>query len=72
MVINKAYENLANAIILLAVEDIREENVHAYDARCFLKSSWFEVLSTADGNEILKRLDKEIEAKHRLRRKAVI
>ena len=72
MVINKAYENLANAIILLAVEDIREENVHAYDARRFFKSSWFEVLSTADGNEILKRLDREIEAKHRLKRKAVI
>lgn len=61
----KAYENLANAIIIQAVKDIRRGNKYEKDARRFLESDWFEVLSKADGRTILKRLDDEIAKKRK-------
>ena len=61
----KAYEDLANAIIIQAVKDIRQGNKHEKDARLFLESDWFEVLSKTDGRTILKRLDEEIAKKRK-------
>ena len=61
----KAYEDLANAIIIQAVKDIRDDNEHAKDARRFMESDWFEVLSKVDGRTILKRLDGEIAKKRK-------
>lgn len=61
----KAYENLANAIIIQAVKDIRRGNKYEKDARRFLESDWFEVLSKVDGRTILKRLDDEIAKKRK-------
>ncbi|MBQ2921856.1 MAG: hypothetical protein IJE60_01995 [Tyzzerella sp.] len=62
---NKAYEDLANAIIIQAVKDIRQGNKYEKDARRFLESDWFEVLSKVDGRTILKRLDEEIAKKRK-------
>lgn len=62
---NKAYEDLANAIIIQAVKDIRKGNKHAKEARRFMESDWFEVLSKVDGKTILKRLDEEIAKKRK-------
>ena len=61
----KAYEDLANAIIIQAVKDIRQGNKYEKDARRFLESDWFEVLSKVDGRTILKRLDEEIAKKRK-------
>lgn len=61
----KAYEDLANAIIIQAVKDIRQDNKYARDARRFMESDWFEVLSKTDGRTILKRLDEEIAKKRK-------
>lgn len=61
----RAYENLANAIIIQAVKDIRQGNKYEKDARRFMESDWFEVLSKVDGRTILKRLDAEIAKKRK-------
>lgn len=61
----RAYENLANAIIIQAVKDIRHGNKYEKDARRFMESDWFEVLSKVDGRTILKRLDAEIAKKRK-------
>lgn len=59
----RPYEDLANAIIIQAIKDIKHNNQYAKDARRFMTSDWFEVLSNADGKAILKRLDEEIARK---------
>ena len=62
---NKAYEELADAVVIQAVEDIRKGNKYAEDARRFMKSDWFSLFSNIDGRTILKRLDKEIANKRK-------
>ena len=57
--INRAYENLANAIIIQAVKDIRNRNCYSRRAKTFLKSEWCRDLSKVDGRIILKRLEDE-------------
>lgn len=57
--INRAYENLANAIIIQAVKDIRIGNCYSRRAKTFLKSDWFRDLSRVDGRMILKRFEDE-------------
>lgn len=71
---NDPYENLANAIVLRAVEDWRDA-VHRLKRRpksetalrmkkeCeeFFRSEWFTKLTPLDGEELLKRLMKEAE-----------
>ena len=64
--INRAYENLANAIIIQAVKDIRIGNCYSRRAKTFLKSDWFRDLSRVDGRMILKRLEDEKLRKRRL------
>lgn len=64
--INRAYENLANAIIIQAVKDIRIGNCHSRRAKIFLKSEWCRDLSKVDGRMILKRLEDEKLRKRRL------
>lgn len=70
------YENLANAIILMAANDYRSsliayKNTHSLSRRkesyCMLRSErrfftseWFSVLTAADGNAIAQMLEKEI------------
>lgn len=61
----RAYENLANAIIIQAAKDIRRGNKYANGARKFLKSEWCEMLSKVDGKTILKRLDAELDKKRK-------
>ena len=56
----RAYEELINAIIMQAVEDIREKNCYARSAKDFLKSDWFRSMTKADGIQILKRLEAEV------------
>lgn len=60
---NKAYEELADAVVKQAVEDIRKNNKYAKDARRFMKSDWFGLFTNIDGRTILKRLDAEIANK---------
>lgn len=64
--INRAYENLANAIIIQAVKDIRSGNCYARRAKMFLRSEWCRDLSKVDGRMIIKRLEDEKLRKRRL------
>lgn len=69
---DKNYENLANAIVVRAVDDYRESrkklkkdlgNEKAIpmmlDVIRFLRSSWYQMLITVDGEIILKHLQEE-------------
>ena len=60
------YEKLANAIILQAVRDYR--NSYSYQTRCsierFFRSEWFMVLTTLDGEMLIKRLQEERLVRH--------
>ena len=60
--INRAYENLANAIIIQAVKDIRNRNCYSRRAKTFLKSEWCRDLSKVDGRMILKKVQEEMAA----------
>lgn len=64
--INRAYEDLANAIIIQAVKDIRNGNCYARRAKMFLRSEWCRDLSKVDGRMIIKRLEDEKLRKRRL------
>ena len=64
--INRAYEDLANAIIIQAVKDIRNGNCYSRRAKMFLRSEWCRDLSKVDGRMIIKRLEDEKLKKRRL------
>lgn len=64
-----AYENLANAIILLAVKDYRRalkllsKNPHSRSAIAavnemerFFRSDWYEALTSVDGETLIRKL----------------
>lgn len=66
------YENLANAIILLAVKDYRKARKKAKyhpknkkakfmidDCEIFFRSDWFKMLTAIDGEQLLKQLREE-------------
>ena len=66
------YENLANAIVLLAVKDWREAvgklkkrprhkpaAIKKEECERFFRSEWFEELTSVDGNIILRKLKEE-------------
>lgn len=70
------YENLANAIVLRAVDDYREalrdlEANPSYslalrtvsDVERFFRSGWFSVLTSLDGVLLMKKLQKECNVK---------
>ncbi len=67
------YENLANAIILRAVEDYREAqrdlkynpsyNPALYtvsEVERFFRSGWFSTLTSLDGEVLIRKLQKEM------------
>ena len=67
-----AYENLANAIILLAVKDFRQalkllsKNPHSRSAMAavnemerFFRSDWYETLTSVDGEMLIRKLREE-------------
>ena len=67
-----AYENLANAIILLAVKDYRRalklssKNPHSRSAMAavnemerFFRSDWYETLTSVDGEMLIRKLREE-------------
>ena len=67
-----AYENLANAIILLAVKDYRRalkllsKNPHSRSAIAavnemerFFRSDWYEILTSVDGEMLIRKLREE-------------
>ena len=67
------WENLANAIILQAVEDYRrarrrvrmlpgqkEAQARIREVEKFLRSWWFAQLTDVDGKKLLERLKKEV------------
>lgn len=69
------YENLANAIIISAAEDYRvalrrqmrhpdgQETKHTVDClENFFRSAWFGVLTDVDGEYLMARIRKEVEA----------
>ena len=55
------YEKLAEAIILLAIEDYRKSccNQTRYAIERFLRSDWFIVLTDIDGEKLIKKLRAE-------------
>lgn len=68
------YDNLANAIVLLAVKDWREAvktlkkrpryaaaKQMKEECEAFFLSDWFEMLTSVDGRTILQKLKKEAE-----------
>ena len=67
-----AYENLANAIILLAVKDYRRalkllsKNPYSRSAMAavnemerFFRSDWYETLTSVDGEMLIRKLREE-------------
>ena len=69
-----AYENLANAIILLAVKDYRQalkllsKNPHSRSAMAtvkgmerFFRSEWFEQLTSLNAEMLIRKLKAEVE-----------
>ena len=67
-----AYENIANAIILLAVKDYRQalkllsKNPHSRSAIAavnemerFFRSDWYETLTSVDGEMLIRKLREE-------------
>ena len=67
-----AYENIANAIILLAVKDYRRarkllsKNPHSRSAIAavnemerFFRSDWYETLTSVDGEMLIRKLREE-------------
>ena len=60
-----AYENLANAIVLLAVKDYRDSKHPATRASIerFFRSQWFQVLTSLDGEKLIADLRRERGAK---------
>ena len=78
--INKCYENLANEIILQAVDDyrrlLRGKNVKPID-KCitidsvekFFQSKWFGFLTKVDGETIINRLRREYKNECKLNTK---
>ena len=69
------YENLANAIILQAVKDYRvalkclkvnPRNKTAFadkeEIERFFRSGWFSVLTSVDGEMLIRSLQKEVDA----------
>lgn len=67
-----AYENIANAIILLAVKDYRQalkllsKNPHSRSAMAavnemerFFRSDWYETLTSVDGEMLIRKLREE-------------
>lgn len=68
----RAWENLAEAIIVRACKDYRkayrrhlkrhnkETEAEVNHLRKFFRSDWFEVLTTANGEAILQDLEKEV------------
>jgi len=67
--VDRGYEELANAIILQAVKDIRKDNKYANSAKQFLKSEWCGMLSKVDGRTILRKLQEEKTARPKRKRK---
>ena len=63
----RSYENLANAIILLAVSDYRaaQKKLRGFptsrEVRRFFLSAYFGNLTKLDGRLLLEQLDKEAE-----------
>lgn len=55
------YENLANAIIIQAVYDYR--NSSCFQTRNaikrFMRSEWFKILTTVDGELLIDKLEQE-------------
>lgn len=67
-----SYENLANAIVLLAVKDYcsarkrqkyhpknKEAKLIIEDCERFFRSDWFGVLTSVDGKALLRKLKEE-------------
>ena len=69
---DRGYQDLANAIIELAVKDIRKGNAHARSAKQFLKSEWYGMLSNVDGRMILGRLEQELAIKPKRNKKTEV
>lgn len=72
--IGNPYENLANAIILTAVEDYRraltryvknpkgkEAAADVKELESFFKSSWYSVLTSVDGEFLIKKMRAEYD-----------
>ncbi len=53
------YEDLANAIIVQAVEDYRNNKGDIGEIEDFFKSDWFKVLTNIDGKWLLRKLQSE-------------
>ena len=58
----KSYENLANAIILQAVNDYRNTNSlgKQADIERFFRSRWFSILTSIDPEFLITKLKKEV------------
>ena len=55
------YENLANAIVLNAVEEYRKSNNPQLlrDLERFFRSDWYQILTSVDGEMLIQKLRKE-------------
>lgn len=58
---DKNYEEFANAIIIQAVKDYRQAKTPQAkrEIKRFFKSEWYKMLTNADGDMIIKKLELE-------------
>jgi hypothetical protein len=54
------YRELADAIIIKAVDDYRKHKKLRSSIARFFKSDWFKILTDIDGEDLLKKLKDEI------------
>lgn len=57
----KHYEDLANAIILMAVKDYRQTKCESTltEIERFFRSGWFRMLTNINGEQLIRELRKE-------------
>ena len=57
----KPYEDLANAIILMAVKDYRQTECESTltEIERFFRSGWFRMLTNINGEQLIRELRKE-------------
>lgn len=55
----EVYQNLANAIIIQACEDYKNNILNNYSFEAFCRSDWFRVLTKVDPEYLIEKMKKE-------------
>lgn len=64
----RPYEDLANAVILQVVEDYRNHVISQRDMEKFFRSGWCKLLTSVDGEYLIKVTEQVAEDRGNIRR----